>query len=248
LRSSLLFSTLESIGFNLNRQAKNLKFFEIGKTYATTEEGFEEKKYAALSLVGNPYSENWDSSEHPSPFSYFKGVIENIWTRLGMSFSDYQYTEHPTLAEGVEWKLGKTTLGYMGIVKAEIAKEFNIDKTVYYATLDWELILKYAFSKNLTLTPIPKFPTSRRDFALLVSKEVSFQAIEKLAYQTERKLLQKVGLFDVYEGKNLPENQKSYGVSFAFQDPNKTLTDKQIDKIMKKLQDRFAQELEAKLR
>ena len=248
LRSSLLFSTLESIGFNLNRQAKNLKFFEIGKTYAITEEGFEEKKYAALSLIGNPYSENWDSSERPSPFSYFKGVIENIWARLGMSFSDCQYTEHPTLAEGIEWKLGKATLGHMGIVKTTITKQFNIDKTVYYATLDWDLILKYAFSKNLTLNPIPKFPTSRRDFALLVSKEVSFQAIEKLAYQTERKLLQKVGLFDVYEGKNLPENQKSYGVSFAFQDPNKTLTDKQIDKIMKKLQDRFAQELEAQLR
>ena len=167
---------------------------------------------------------------------------------MDIPLTDCQYAGHPTISEGIEWKIGDNTLGRMGIVLSGITKKFDITKTVFFAELDWDILLKHAFKKNSTFTPIPKFPGSRRDFALLVSKEVSFQAIKDLAYQTEKKVLKKVGLFDVYEGKKLPKNQKSYGVSFEFQDSNKTLTDKQIDKIMKKLQDRFEQDLEAKLR
>ena len=248
LRSSLLFSVLETIGFNLNRQTKQLKLFELGKSYSRNKDSFYEKKQVSLALVGDIYQENWDVLDSPSPFSYFKGIIENIWKRMDIPFTDCQYDGHPTISEGIEWKIGNNTLGRMGIVLSDITKKFDITKTVFFAELDWDILLKHAFKKNSTFTPIPKFPGSRRDFALLVSKEVSFQAIKDLAYQTEKKVLKKVGLFDVYEGKKLPKNQKSYGVSFEFQDLNKTLTDKQIDKIMKKLQDRFEQDLEAKLR
>lgn len=248
LRSSLLFSVLETIGFNLNRQAKQLKLFELGKSYSRNKDSFHEKKQVSLALVGDIYPENWDVLDSPSPFSYFKGIIENIWKRMDIPLTDCQYAGHPTISEGIEWKIGDNTLGRMGIVLSGITKKFDITKTVFFAELDWDILLKHAFKKNSTFTPIPKFPGSRRDFALLVSKEISFQAIKDLAYQTEKKVLKKVGLFDVYEGKKLPKNQKSYGVSFEFQDSNKTLTDKQIDKIMKKLQDRFEQDLEAKLR
>lgn len=248
LRSSLLFSSLETIGFNLNRQAKNLKLFEIGKTYASQDSDFIERKYIALSLVGSPFDENWDSSNPPTSFSFFKGAIESLWARLAIDISSCDYSDHPTYSEGIEWRVGAKIIGRMGIVATSITKEFSIDKTVYYAELDWELVRQYAFQKELTLSPISKFPTSRRDFALLISTEISFHAIESLAFKTERKLLQKVGLFDVYQGKNLAKDQKSYGVSFEFQDPNKTLTDKQIDKIMKKLQTAFESELEAQLR
>ena len=248
LRSSLLFSVLETIGFNLNRQTKQLKLFELGKSYSRNKDSFYEKKQVSLALVGDIYQENWDVLDSPSPFSYFKGIIENIWKRMDIPFTDCQYAGHPTISEGIEWKIGNNTLGRMGIVLSSITKKFDITKTVFFAELDWDILLKHAFKKKSTFTPIPKFPGSRRDFALLVSKEVSFQAIKDLAYQTEKKVLKKVGLFDVYEGKKLPKNQKSYGVSFEFQDLNKTLTDKQIDKIMKKLQDRFEQDLEAKLR
>jgi len=248
LRSSLLFSSLETIGFNLNRQAKSLKLFEIGKTYASQDTDFVERKYVAISLVGSPFDENWDSLNAPSSFSFFKGAIEKIWLRMGIDISSCNYSDHPTYSEGIEWRIGAKTIGRMGIVANSITKGFSIDKTVYYAELDWELVQQFAFNKEIKLSPISKFPTSRRDFALLIATDISFQAIESLAFKTERKLLQKVGLFDVYQGKNLADNQKSYGVSFEFQDPNKTLTDKQIDKIMKKLQTAFESELNAQLR
>ena len=248
LRSSLLFSSLETIGFNLNRQAKSLKLFEIGKTYASQDTDFMERKYVAISLVGSLFDENWDSLNAPSSFSFFKGAIENIWLRMGINISSCNSSDYPTYSEGIEWRLGAKTIGRMGIVANSITKGFSIDKTVYYAELDWELVQQFAFNTKIKLSPISKFPTSRRDFALLIATDISFQAIESLAFKTERKLLQKVGLFDVYQGKNLADNQKSYGVSFEFQDPNKTLTDKQIDKIMKKLQTAFESELNAQLR
>lgn len=248
LRASLLFSSLEAVSFNLNRQAKSLKLFEMGKIYSQTPQGYREKKVLSLTLVGNPFSENWDNQLGLSPFSYAKGVVEEVLERLQLSVSECELANHPTFAEGIRWSLNNQQWARLGIVQKSIVEKFDIDKTVYYVEFDWDLLVEKAFRQSQVLTEIPKFPGSRRDFALLVHNDVSFQTIEALAYQTERKLLKKVGLFDVYEGKNLPENQKSYGVSFEFQDTHKTLTDKQVDKIMQRLQQRFETELDAKLR
>ena len=248
LRASLLFSALETVGFNLNRQAKHLKLFEMGKVYSQTDSGFDEKKVLSIVVVGTPFAENWDSQPSPSPFSFAKGVITSLFGRLGLPVSDCQYSDHPTLSEGVAWTHKKQYLGRMGIVQSAIAQKFSIDKPVYYAELDWELLIQKAFTQPQKLQVIAKYPGSRRDFALLVSNDTSFKTIAELAQKTERKLLQKVGLFDVYEGKKLPEGTKSYGVSFEFQDANKTLTDKQVDKIMKKLEQQFRAELGAELR
>jgi phenylalanyl-tRNA synthetase beta chain len=135
----------------------------------------------------------------------------------------------------------------MGTVKKSINKHFDIKQEVFYAEFQWDLILK-VLSNKIKFTPIPKYPEVRRDFALLVDANVAFESIYKIALQTEKSLLKNINLFDVYEGKNLPEGKKSYAVSFTIQDATKTLTDSQIDKIMSKLQSNFESELGAQLR
>ena len=248
LRSSLLFSCLESVGFNLNRQAKTLKLFEMGKVYRHDNQGYKESKILSLVLVGKPYAENWNSQSGPSTFSYAKGTVESLLLRLGISISDCNTSDHPTFSEGICWTTSDNEWARLGIIKKEICEAFSIEKSVYYIEMNLDLLIDQANRKTVSLEDIPKYPSMRRDFALLVDKEVSFKTIENLAYKTERKLLRKVGLFDVYEGKNLEANQKSYGVSFEFQDAKRTMTDKQVDKIMKKLEQQFAQELQATLR
>ena len=135
-----------------------------------------------------------------------------------------------------------------GIVRSDIAKNFSIYAEVLFADFDWDLIYKYAFDKDVLVKEISKFPTSRRDFALLIDSHVSFSDLKEASYKTDRKLLKDVSLFDVYEGKNLPQGKKSYGLSFYFSDPNKTLTDKNIDREMRKLQKEFENNFGASLR
>ena len=248
LRSSLLFSCLESVSFNLNRQAKSLKLFEMGKVYQQLSKGYAENKVLALVLVGQPYAENWDSQTGPGTFYYAKGVVEGILSRLGIAVDDCKISNHPTFTEGICWTTADQEWARLGIVQNEICRTFSIDKPVYYVEMNLDVLLERAYKKSISLESIPKFPSMRRDFALLVNKDVTFKNIENVAFNTERKLLQKVGLFDVYEGKSLPSHQKSYGVSFEFQDRNKTLTDKQVDKIMKKLEQQFVSKLQATLR
>ena len=142
----------------------------------------------------------------------------------------------------------KNVLVDFGVVQSKITKNFSVDAQVLYADFDWDTIYKYAFKKEILIEEISKFPTSRRDFALLINSDVRFADLEAAAYKTDRKLLKRVSLFDVYEGKNLPDGKKSYGMSFYFGDPHKTLTDKNVDRIMQKLQKEFEDNFGATLR
>jgi phenylalanyl-tRNA synthetase beta chain len=151
-------------------------------------------------------------------------------------------------SEGLSLGLGKTKLVDFGIVKKSILKKFGISQEVMFADFNWDNILEVAKRNKITFTDIPKYPEVRRDFALLLDQSVSFEEIHKIANQSEKQLLKNVNLFDVYEGKNLPKGKKSYAVSFTLQDEHKTLTDKQIDKIMSKLQSNFENQLGAELR
>lgn len=136
----------------------------------------------------------------------------------------------------------------MGIVSPKICKELDIETDVYYAELSWTLLMKEIKKSKVTFSEISKFPAVKRDLALLLDKNVQFAEIEKIATESERKLLKNIALFDVYEGKNLPAGKKSYAVSFYLQDEGKTLNDKQIDAIMKKIQTNLEQKLGAQLR
>jgi len=247
MRQSMLFSGLEAISYNINRKSSDLKLFEFGKSYRNLVNGYSEKKHLTLFTTGNRTSETWTNAQKPSDFFLFKGYVSTILSRLGIDSIQNTPVASDVFAEGIGFALGKDILVEMGTVKKSITKHFDIKQEVFYAEFQWDLILK-VLSNKIKFTSIPKYPEVRRDFALLVDANVAFESIYKIAVQTEKSLLKNINLFDVYEGKNLPEGKKSYAVSFTIQDTTKTLTDTQIDKIMSKLQTNFESELGAQLR
>ena len=248
LRSSLLFSMLEVVQFNSNRQQKDLNIYEFGKTYSTADKGHQESKRLGICITGNKHAELWNSPATKSSFFDLKANVINILERLGVHKTIEKATTDDVFSEGLSISANDKVLVNFGVVKAEITKHFSIDSQILFADFDWDTLYKYAFKKEILVEEISKFPTSRRDFALLINKDISFADLEAAAYKTDRKLLKRVSLFDVYEGKNLPEGKKSYGMSFYFGDPNKTLTDKNVDRIMQKLQKEFEDNFGASLR
>ncbi|MFD2552183.1 phenylalanine--tRNA ligase subunit beta [Bizionia sediminis] len=249
MRQSMLFSGLENMTHNINRRRDDLKLFEFGKTYHNLPEKRQEQKHLALLVTGNVNQNHWNAPAKTTDFYYLKGIIKTIFARLGIN----QVNELPVVSsefsEGLLINFGKKTkLAEFGLVKKSILKHFGISQPVLYANFYWDAVLETAKYNQVTFTPISKYPEIRRDFALLVDTTVTFNSMYKLAKETEKKLLKHINLFDVYQGDKLPEGKKSYAVSFTFQDANKTLTDKQIDKIMQKLQTRFETELGASLR
>lgn len=249
MRQSLLFSALESTAYNLNRKNENLKLFEFGKTYHSFPNGREEHKHLTLCLSGNKNKERWNSPAQKNDFFYAKGSIQSILERLNLAEGiSYQPVKNSIFSEGLQLGFQKKKLVEFGVVKKAILKKFGIDQEVIFADFDWAAVIEMAKNKEVKFQPIQKYPSVRRDFALLLDQHISFNDIYEIAHKTERKLLKDVDLFDVYEGKNLPEGKKSYAVSFVFLDEHKTLTDKQVDKTMSKLQQQFEKQLGAELR
>ncbi len=248
LRQSLLFSGLESISYNINRKNNSLKFFEFGKTYHKYELGYQEDKHLTLFVTGNKLKDNWKLASEASSFFYLKGIITSIFERLGLSKLKTTPVKSTVFSEGLSLSLGKTKLVDFGVVKRSILKEFSIKQEVLFADFKWDVILDLVGKKKVKVADLPKYPAVKRDLALLLDSGVEFKEIYNLSFQSERKLLKEVDLFDVYEGDNLPEGKKSYAVSFILQDENKTLNDKQIDKIMQKLQQTFEKNVGAELR
>ena len=247
LRQSLLFSGLEAISYNINRKNADLKLFEFGKTYHNYLAGYEEKKHLALYLSGNRNQENWTNAQKPSDFFMFKGYADGLLSRLGIQKTQNVPVTSDVFSEGISISVGTEIVVELGIVKKSILKHFGIKQEVFFADFNWALILKL-ISAKIKYTEIPKYPEVRRDLALLINENVTYDSIYNIARQTEKTLLKDINLFDVYEGKNLPEGKKSYALSFTIQDNSKTLTDVQIDKIMSKLQHNFENELGASLR
>lgn len=247
MRQSLLFSGLEAVSYNINRRNGDLKLFEFGKTYHKLPSGYDEQKHLTLFVSGNRNEESWTNPQKTSDFFLFKGYVSSVLERLGISKIQNKPVASDVFAEGIAIASGNDTLVEFGTVKKSILKHFDIKQEVFYADFNWNLILKLIGSK-IKFTYIPKYPEVRRDLALLVDDSVAFDAIYTIARQTEKSLLKDVSLFDVYQGKNLPEGKKSYAVSFTLQDNSKTLTDEQIDKIMSKLQKNMENELGASLR
>ena len=248
LRQSLLFSGLEAISHNINRKRQDLKFFEFGKTYHHYNETRAENKHLTLFATGNQHKENWHAASKKSDFFFLKGSIISLLDRLGISRFNESPIKNDLFSEGLNLSLGKTKLVDFGLVKKSILKHFDISQEVLFADFNWDAILDIVKRHKITFKAIAKYPEVRRDFALLLDDAVTFESIYKIAKQSEKQLLKQVNLFDVYQGKNLPKGKKSYAVSFTLQDENKTLTDKQIDKIMKKLQNNFEKQLGAELR
>ncbi len=247
MRQSLLFSGLEAVSYNSNRRNTDLKLFEFGKTYHKLPSGYDELKHLTLFVSGNRNNESWTNQQKPTDFFLFKGYVASVLDRLGIFEIQNKPATSDIFAEGMAIYCGNDTLVEFGTVKKSILKHFDIKQEVFFADFNWNLILKLINTK-IKFTDIPKYPEVRRDLALLVDQSVAFETIYTIARQTEKSLLKDINLFDVYEGKNLPEGKKSYAVSFTLQDTTKTLTDEQIDKIMNKLQKNIETELGASLR
>ncbi|MEG1563265.1 MAG: phenylalanine--tRNA ligase subunit beta, partial [Bacteroides sp.] len=260
MRQTLLFGGLESIAHNANRKNADLKFFEYGNCYYfDTDKKNPEKVLAAYSedyhlglwVTGEKVSNSWAHADENTTVYELKAYVENILKRLGLSLHNLVTgnlsNDLFAAALTVNTKGGKR-LAEFGVVAKKQLKAFDIDNEVYYADLNWNELMKAIRSVKVSYSEISKFPAVKRDLALLIDKSIQFAEIEKIAYETEKKLLKEVELFDVYEGKNLEEGKKSYAVSFLLQDETQTLTDKMIDKIMSKLVKNLEEKLQAKLR
>jgi phenylalanyl-tRNA synthetase beta chain len=247
MRQSLLFSGLEAISYNINRKNADLKLFEFGKTYHKFLNGYEEHKHLTLLISGNRNKESWTKPQEGTNFFLLKGFVSGILSRLGIEKITSAPTQSDIVAEGISQLYNNEVLVDIGVIKKSILKHFGIKQDVFYADFNWDLILKIITGK-IKYSDIPKYPEVRRDLALLIDQNTTFENIYNLAKQTEKSLLKDINLFDVYEGDKLPEGKKSYALSFTIRDNSKTLTDVQIEKIMSKLQQTFETELGASLR
>jgi phenylalanyl-tRNA synthetase beta chain len=247
MRQSMLFSGLEAISFNINRKNNDLKFFEFGKTYHKLLSGYEENKHLSLFLTGNKNSESWTNPQKSSDFFIFKSYVESVLSRLGISKSKISTIQNDVFSEGLILEKGNSFLVEFGIIKKSILKNFDIKQEVFYADFNWVNIIKQV-STSIKITEIAKYPEVRRDLALLIDEKISFEQLYDVAQKTEKTLLKEISLFDVFQGKNLPNGKKSYALSFILQDQNATLTDFQIEKVMTNLTKKFQSEFDAVLR
>ena len=248
MRQSLTINALQVIAFNLNRQNKDLKLYEFGNIYGVKDNNYHESKRLTLSLVGLSFNSHWDLKNPPNLFFYGKGVLIDLFQSLGYDNLNFDETNHPDFDIAFELIHRKNSYGHFGLISKKLKETYDIDEDIYIADLDWNKITEKAFLSPLKYEDVPRFPVMKRDFALLIDKEVSFESLESISYKTERKILKSVQLFDVFEDEKLPKGKKSYGITFTFQDQNKTLTDKHIDKIMEKLKGNFIKEFNAELR
>ena len=260
MRQTLLFGGLESICRNVNHKMPNLRFFEFGNCYHFSPEknndedpikAYTEEMHLGMWLTGKRVEGSWAHADEQSNFYELKAYVMNIFNRLGVNpgIVVAEKSDNNVFGKALALKArsGKL-LCEMGTVSHKLLKKMDIDQDVFYADINWNNIMR-AIKKNETLYhDISKFPSVSRDLALLIDKSVEFEQIEQIARQTEKKLLKSVELFDVYEGKNLPEGKKSYAVNFILQDETKTLNDKQIEAIMTKLINNLKQKLGAELR
>lgn len=247
LRQSLIPNALEVLSFNVNRQNKNLKLFEFGTIYGKNEDKYVEEKRLCIYQTGNSLKTFWDLNKPPNSFFYLKGIIKDIFKSLGVKIN-FDETQKSNFELCFELKYKDENYGFFGIISKNYSDEYNIDQEIYIAELDWTRITKKSFIKKIIFKNIPKYPSTKRDFALLLDKNLLFEDIKRVAFKTDNKILKSVELFDVYEGKNISENKKSYGITFLFQDENKTLTDKRVNKVMEKLKQKFNAEFNSELR
>lgn len=259
LRQSLLFGGLESVLYNINRKNPNLKLYEWGNCYFfnKTKENQEkplkayyEEQRLGIWLTGDYDDESWTKKQEEVSFYHLKAIVNSILDKLGINEKVVETDEAPSdvFDYGVKLSVNNEMLGYYGLVSETIVRNLDIKQPVYFAELRWEKAFNVARKNKVQFEEISKYPEVRRDLALLLDKKVTFEQVKTLAFETERKLIKRINLFDVYQGKNLGEGKKSYAVSFTLQDNNKTLNDKQIDKTMQNLINAFSKGLDAQIR
>lgn len=260
MRQTLLFGGLESIMRNVNRKQTNLRFFEFGNCYKYVAEqdnqedpikAYQQAYHLGLWVTGKRVEGSWAHTDEPSSFDELNAYVQNIFTRTGVPSGMLvtEKSDNNIFSHGLTIKnRGGKIIAELGIVCNKLLKLVDVAGEVYFAEINWTTLMKLTRKNKVEYTELSKYPAVSRDLALLIDKQTEFSQIEKTAFQTEKKLLKRVELFDVYEGKNLPEGKKSYAVNFILQDEQKTLNDKQIDGIMQKLIKNLTEKLGAELR
>lgn len=257
MRSAMVFSGLEAIAYNMNRKQNTLKFFEFGKVFKKNVDTltkdvtskYSEKKILALYVTGKKYMDHWNYNDEAVDFFYLNGLVFNIIKRMGVNTASLSEDDIGSIYSiGKSYKYNNKPLLSIGVLKKELSKVLDVSQDVIAAFIEWDQLVAIAQKNKVSHKEVSKFPEVRRDLALILEKEVTYQQIENLAFRTNKHLLKRVNLFDVYEGEKIDEGKKSYAVSFILQDESKTLTDKEIDSFMNKLSKVLETELGARIR
>ena len=248
MRQSLLFSGLESIEYNQKRRNANLRFFEFGKTYFLENDKYIETEHLSLFITGKKAVEQWNHSKEKVSFFELKGAVDALLKRLNLQGFQVKELEEGRFLYGLNYHRGKQSIVSFGAIHPTVLNDMDIENEVFYADFNWDVLLKSVRNNSIQYKEVPKYPSVRRDLAMLVSESIGFSDLERIARKTDKKLLREVNVFDVYKGDKLPEGKKSYALSFTFQDEEKTLTDKQIDALIQKLIINFEKEANAEVR
>jgi len=258
MRKNLLYGGLEAMIYNTNRKNANLRLFEFGNVYTidpkkqsdNPHDKYREEKQLGLFLSGEKHEANWNSPSSDVNFFQMKSYVELILKRLGFDVSsmNMKNAECPHLSEGLTLVNREKEIAHFGQLSKQLCNTFEIENNVFFAVLKWDIIMKQAASNKTVFHPLPRFPEVRRDLSMVLEKSVKYNEIKTIALKTERKLLRDINLFDVYEGDKIEKGKKSYAISFILRDENKTLKDKEIDKVINKLARAFEQELNAQIR
>jgi phenylalanyl-tRNA synthetase beta chain len=257
MRQTLLFGGLETIAYNQNRKISDVRFYEFGNIYSRNGisgdkrlSSIREEKHLALFISGMMQKELWNTRRQEADFYDLKGFVQAIFSRLGISekILTQEGISDEIFKAGLSVSSGGVEIVRIGLLSEELLKTFDCRQKVFYADFNWDRFLAILPTRDVQYHPVPKFPEVRRDLALLLDRAVSFSEIEALAKETERQLLKKVTLFDVYEGEKIGQDKKSYALSFTLLDENKTLKDEEIDRVMNRLMKAFREKLNAEIR
>ncbi len=248
MRPSMLETGLESISWNLNRKNNDLRFFEFGKTYESSQPGhYTESNHCSLYLTGNLHHESWKSKQVPVDFYYLKGIGSAICSLAGVS-GDSSRLNHPKLSGGMQIKQGDRVVLEAGEVETAILRKFDIRQPVFFADIYWDNLMELAAENNIVFSELPRQNPVNRDLALIVEKSLPFETVEKAVHGIGLRKLRGVQLFDIFESDKLGKDKKSMAISFTFLDSEKTLTDKEIDGMMNRIMKTAEEELKAEIR
>jgi phenylalanyl-tRNA synthetase beta chain len=248
MRQTLLYSGLEAIAYNQNRRSADLKFYEFGKVYKLENDKYIETQRFSIFITGANAGEQWNQKSKPVSFYNIKAVVDGVLQRLNISNYTVEDATCKKMSFGIQYMLNGKQLVKFGSVAGVSLKKADVDKEVFYADFNFEVLIGLVKKNKIVYQEVSKFPAVRRDLSMLVDTNVTFGQLKQVAQRTERKLLKEVNVFDVYQGDKLPAGKKSYALSFAIQDEEKTLTDKAIDSVMQKLMYNFGKEAGAEIR
>lgn len=248
MRQSMLFSGLEAVAYNQNRRTADVKFFEFGKTYHTNGDKYVENNHLSIFLSGKSTIEQWNQQGKPISFFHLKATVDAILKRLNVTNLQSDEVVCENFAYGIQYKRGAKVLVSFGAVAVKKLKLADVSKNVFYADINWDMLMMLIKNNKISYKEVSKFPAVRRDLSLLINEDIRFEDLKRIAIKTEKTLLKEVNVFDVYQGNKLPAGKKSYALSFTLQDEQKTLEDRQIDAIMQKLIANFDKEAGAEIR